>query len=103
MIDLLLPTNTLRIHAAFRPEVWVRDQAMTIEPAGEDTWDVTAEIVQMGREKALSLRDNDYPTDDLRNSRNAPGWARDWSGPFRVEVADAIARFYEHLDGSGNE
>jgi len=57
----------------------------------------------MGSERALALRDNDYPSDDLRNSRNAPSWVRDWNGPFRVEVAGAIAMFYEHLDGHGNK
>ncbi|WP_046868806.1 hypothetical protein [Microvirga massiliensis] len=103
LIDLLLPTDMPRIQAAFRPEVWVGDQAMTVEPAGKNTWDVTAEIVQMGSERALALRDNDYPSDDLRNSRNAPDWVRDWNGPFRVEVAGAIAMFYEHLDGHGNK
>jgi hypothetical protein len=52
----------------------------------------------MGRQKASELEDNQYNSDDLRHTHNAPKWIQDWSGPFSVEVAEQIQAFYEAVD-----
>jgi len=83
-----------RITARFHPQAWVNDWAMAVDPQGETEWDVTHEVVAMGREAATAMRDDDYATDYLRESANAPAWVRDWSGPFYVEVSESIKQFF---------
>lgn len=82
-----------RIIARFQPQAWIGDYAINVDPQGATEWDVTDEIVAMGRAQALTLRDDQYETDDLRHSKNAPRWIAEWSGPFYVTVQDSIAAF----------
>jgi len=60
----------------------------------------TDEIVAMGREKALRLRDDQYNTDPLKDSTNAPEWVREWRGPFYVEVEEQVRSFFG-MEGEG--
>lgn len=86
-----------RIIATFHPQAWINEYACEVDPEGETKWDVTDEIVAMGAQKALALLDDQYDTDNLRFSQNAPKWIQEWSGPFYVEVAEEIWQFYnEH-------
>jgi hypothetical protein len=78
--------------------VWVGDQTMVVDPQGDTTWDITPEIVAMGRQKALELQDDQHNTDDFRFTHDAPKWVQDWSGPFYIEVSEQIGAFYEALD-----
>ncbi len=87
-----------RIVAEFVPQAWINDYAVEVDAEGETEWDVTDHILAMGREKALSLRDDDYPTDDLRNLPNAPRWVREWSGPFVVRVEQSIGGYFWEED-----
>lgn len=84
-----------RIIAKFIPEAWVNDWAVRVDPRGPDTFDVTDQIIAMGKEKALALRDDQYETDDLCYVPGAPQWIKDWEGPFYVAVAEAIAEYFE--------
>lgn len=86
--------NTKRITARFQAQAWLNDYAIDVDPEGPTTWDVTEEIVAMGRDKALALKDNQYETDDLRFSRNAPEWVREWTGPFYICVEESIAMYF---------
>lgn len=86
-----------RVLATFHPQVWVRDDALEVDPSGLRTWDVTEEIQAMGREPALALEDDDFDSDDLRHSDRAPVWIKDWSGPFWVEVAESIQGYFDAL------
>jgi hypothetical protein len=95
---LMMPNDSPRVIAEFTPQVWVGDQTMVVDPQSDTTWDITAEIIAMGRQKALELQDDQHNTDDLRYTLNAPKWVQDWEGPFYVEVSDRIAAFYEALD-----
>lgn len=83
-----------KVLATFHPQAWINDYACAVDPEGETTWDVTAEIVAVGREQALKLIDDQYSTDALRYSARAPKWIQEWSGPFYVEVEEAIREFY---------
>ncbi len=66
-----------KIVATFRPEAWVRDYAMEVDPQGETQWTVDADEF-----------DNRQPDlDFLQQSRNAPDWVKDWGGPFEITIA----------------
>ncbi|MFC1457777.1 hypothetical protein ACETIH_13805 [Microvirga arabica] len=95
---LMMPKGTPKVMAEFTPQVWVGDQTMVVDPQGDTTWDITPEIVAMGRQKALDLQDDQHNTDDFRYTLNAPKWVQDWDGPFYIEVSEQIAAFYEALD-----
>ncbi|MBD2745995.1 hypothetical protein IC232_04700 [Microvirga sp. BT688] len=95
---LMMPNDSPKVIAEFTPQVWVGDQTMVVDPQGDTTWDITPEIVAMGRQKALELQDDQHNTDDLRYTLNAPKWVQEWEGPFYIEVSDRIAAFYEALD-----
>lgn len=86
--------KTKQIIAKFHPQAWINDYAFEVDPEGETTWDVTDEIVAMGEGAAMTLQDDQYNTDNLRFSKNAPKWVQEWSGPFYVEVSESIWEFY---------
>jgi hypothetical protein len=95
---LMMPANAPKVLAEFTPQVWVGDQTMVVDPQGDTAWDITSEIVAMGRQKALELQDDQHNTDDLRYTANAPKWVQDWEGPFYIGVSEQIEAFYEALD-----
>jgi len=77
-----------RILAKFVPQAWIRDYAVDID--GTVEFDCTQRIIEMGREAAMQIRDDQYESDDL-----VPSEIRDrHSGPFRVEVESAIREFF---------
>lgn len=78
------PSVTLR----FRPQAWVNDNAISVDPETPDTWQVPKALL-LERFPTMEVwceADNDR--DDMRFEGNAPKWVRDWSGPFEVELAD---------------
>lgn len=89
------------VTAKFHPESWQNDWAVDADPEGETTFDVTFEVLLMGREEARRLEDNRDESDELRDAVHAPDWIRKWGGPFRVEVADEIRDFLD--DREANE
>ncbi|WP_262030630.1 hypothetical protein [Microvirga sp. Mcv34] len=95
---LMMPKDAPTVMAEFTPQVWVGDQTMVVDPQGDTTWDITPEIVAMGRQKALDLQDDQHNTDDLRYTLTAPKWIQGWEGPFYIEVSERIAAFYAALD-----
>lgn len=86
-------SESQRVFVTFYPEVWIGDNATVADP-GETQIDVTAEILDMGMPKALKLKDNDYPSDDLRLAVEAPQWVKDWPGPHRVSCESAIQEHF---------
>jgi hypothetical protein len=95
---LMMPANGPRVMADFTPQARVGDQTMVVDPQGDTTWDITPEIVGMGRQKALELQDDQHNTDDFRYTANAPKWVQNWEGPFYIEVSEQIEAYYEALD-----
>jgi hypothetical protein len=72
---------------------WIRDELVTLD--GDITFDITDQVLALGRAASLGLRDHDDSTDVL--------WARARSphthdGPTDVEAQDAIADFWELVD-----
>jgi hypothetical protein len=80
-----------RILAHFQPQAWINDYAVDIDGACDV--DVTDQIVAMGREEALKLKDCSHETDVLWYN-SSEGRATDHSGPFAFYVEDAIHKFY---------
>jgi hypothetical protein len=79
------PLVTLR----FRPQAWVRDHAISVDPEAPDTWQVAQALLleRFPTSDDWSARDNDR--DDMRLEGNAPAWIREWSGPFEIDLAEA--------------
>ena len=99
----LSQTHT-RIIAKFHPQAWVNDSAISVDPEGEVTFDVTQEILKIGLIAALEMDDDDYETDELRESENAPEWIKDWGGPFYIEVKASIQDYVDAVNKkSGDE
>lgn len=74
--DPPMPAEDYGFRATFRPEVWIRDHAVPVDPQGETEWEV--EIDELDPEAG----DCDY----LKDSRHAPAWVRDWTGPFTLTL-----------------
>lgn len=71
--------------AAFRPQAWVNDYAIDVDPEGQTRWDLSdAEAHQWLAEAQGSCPD----LDALQNHRNAPQWVQDWRGPFYIDLID---------------
>lgn len=92
---LLLPAIRPRVVATFHPQAWVNDNAVSVDAEGPATWDVTAEIIAMGSDRALAIRDRDDTSDGLAHSLLAPKWVKEWSGPFHVSVAESIGEYQQ--------
>lgn len=95
------PAN--RIFATFVPQVWINDRAVTADPLGDASIDVTAAVLAMTRAEALELRDDTEQTDALLNLDTAPAWIRDWTGPFYLAVEAAIASHFGTLTNPTGE
>lgn len=72
----------MRRTLTFRPQAWVRDNAIDVDPQGPTTW---IDEVPDG------IESHSYESDELRLSEHAPQWVRDWSGPFEVEIGKVSA------------
>lgn len=76
-----------KILARFVPQVWVRDYA---EETGDAFLiDVTDRVIAMGRTRALEVTDCSDASDDLVADRYTH------SGPYAVQVADAILEYFK--------
>lgn len=89
------PPGSKRVMATFHPQAWQNDYASPVDPRGPVQFDVTDEVLALGRDQALQLEDDSDASDGLRAARLAPVWIKDWQGPFYIEVQDAIADFFE--------
>lgn len=83
-----------RIIAEFLPQAWMNDVAVPIDPQGPTTFDVTREILAMGKAAALKLRDDTNPTDALREADTCPQWIKKWTGPFVIHVEQAVSDYF---------
>jgi hypothetical protein len=91
----MLIMKTARIIAIFHPQAWINDYAYAVDPEGDTRFDVTDTVIELGKELALEIEDDRQESDNLRFSPNAPEWIRNWSGPFYVEVAEAIQEYFD--------
>lgn len=82
-----------RIIATFIPQAWVDDESVDID--GWIDFDVTDQILSMGRDAALRITDNSYQSDDLWYNHEVIPGVDPHNGPFRIQVAAAIREYYE--------
>ena len=82
------------IEIKFVPQAWIDDYAVDVDPEGPDTWDVTTYVTAMSQEQAFALRDNQDESEPMLRF-NAPEWVINWQGPYRFEVANSIAKYFE--------
>jgi hypothetical protein len=78
--------------ATFVPEAWIRDYAVEID--GRLEFDVTERILAMSEEERNQLRDDDYNSDVLASEEIRGSH----TGPFRVEVEQAIEDYFSSDD-----
>ena len=75
-------------------QAWINDYAVDVDD-GVVEFDCTEQVLQMGREAALKIRDDKNESDDL-----VPSEILDrHNGPFRVEVESAIRKFFAEEEG----
>ena len=95
-------TSQQTVIAKFQPQAWVNDYAIAVDPEGPTEFDVTAEVIAMGREASMLIEDAQYSSDDLRDASAAPQWIKEWAGPFSIEVQESIKEFWESRKGACN-
>jgi hypothetical protein len=78
----------------FVPQIWINGYAVNVDPEDPDERDVTEHLPAIGEAAARRLRDDDYPTDNLRTLPNVPAWPKEWPGPFYVAMQDRIAEYF---------
>lgn len=79
--------NATRYKATFRPQAWIHDYAVPVDPEGPVSWDCTAYVSALPEHvRASVLVGSNYDSDDVRTDPAAPAWVREWSGPFEVDV-----------------
>lgn len=90
-----------RITARFQPEAWIDDYAVPVDGAYD--FDVTDQVLALGREKALAIEDASNEADALWQG-NPISDERPHAGPFDVYVEDSIRDYFDALDAAvGNE
>lgn len=77
-----------RINALFIPQAWVYGYAMEVD--GQRLTDVTATVLGLTLAKLHVLEDHDDSSDDLIDVMEM-----EHSGPFEVEVVQAVCNFFE--------
>ncbi len=75
-----------QVFAEFRPQAWIKDNAVSVDPVGETKFDVTFELLMLGWSLAGSLENDHYNRDDLRHAIFAPTWTLEHGGPFEIDI-----------------
>jgi len=83
-----------RCFAHFTPQAWVNDLAVEID--GAYSFDITAQVIRLGRETSLKITDDDYSADNLWHN-NTASIDKPHHGPFVVRCVDEIRQFWEQF------
>lgn len=81
--------NKIRCKARFIPQAWIDDYVVEID--GQKYFDITDQIIAMGKEKSLLIRDDSIASDSLAEKA---GLLKDHNGPFNVECEENIKDFW---------
>lgn len=93
----LVSEPSRRYIAKFDPQVWIRDNAVGVEPKGPQEWDCTVYLSELesrypGTIMEILETNDGLDTDDvLQRDPKAPQWVQDWSGPFSIWVRERTA------------
>lgn len=94
-----VPEGTPRIIARMQPQAWVRDQA--IDAGDEVEFDITAQVLETGREAALAIEDSSDRSDQLWITAVERAEVEPHHGPFVVSCEEAITEFYNLQSHTG--
>lgn len=94
LADVKVKWVQVKAMALFRPQAWVDDWAVDADPDGPQIYDISPELVAMGVDAAMQIKDLTNESDEFKDAKNAPDWVKEWSGPFEVDVEDAILDFF---------
>jgi hypothetical protein len=78
--------------AHFEPQAWINDNAVSVDPEGEEWWNATAFInadpaLKAKVDKGIASDEAFLDLDDvLMGDDNAPEWVKNWQGPFTITV-----------------
>ncbi|MBI6883052.1 hypothetical protein [Pseudomonas putida] len=81
--------------ATFFPQAWQSNYAVDVDPEGDCSFDITPEVESMGKDNALSIKDNSNSSDVFIYAAHAPKWIKDWNGPFYIRVEASISEYFE--------
>ncbi len=76
--------------ATFRPEAWIKDEAVEVDAEGPTEWDCT-DAVDNDPSYFIDIMDIAYGVDRmdcLHDDPAAPQWVREWDGPFTITVSE---------------
>lgn len=95
--NLLTPASerSATCSARFIPQAWQRDYAVSVDIDFDPHFDITFEVLLMGKDESLKINDNTYDSDDFLTSVRAPLGMHRWSGPFEIECEGEIEDFWE--------
>jgi len=80
----------MKILARFVPQLWLNNYAVDSDDVIE--FDITEQIKEMGKEKALRIKNDTYEADDLWS--NSPDHNENHDGPFKILCEEQIRRYF---------
>ena len=97
-----MPEGMPYLSATFVPQRDLPGQTshVEVEPSGDNVFDVTEQIIRMGKEKALALEDNTLESDALRDTVHASDWVRNWDGHFTARIPETkdIVELFDFIE-----
>lgn len=76
----------MRFTAEFSAQAWLSNHALSVDPDGDTTWDVTEHLKMLRPDLRPLVLKPGLERDGLREAKTAPQWVREWSGPFEIEL-----------------
>lgn len=74
---------------SFRPQAWVRDNAIGVDIDHDPTWQIPLTEFLAEFPMREHWEEHADARDVLREDSRAPEWVQNWSGPFEVDLAPA--------------
>ena len=99
---LLLPASEQekekRVACQFVPQVWVNDNAVTVDPSGNPEWDGTFDALRWGSQWAEKMLSEHVYDEYATEGTMTPEWVRNWTrvNPFEVDV-QGLEKLFEGL------
>jgi hypothetical protein len=86
------------VTAKFRPQRWIDEMALTVEPDGKQTFNVPLSDALTADGELVD--DYSRGSDALKRHDNAPLWVRNWDGPYAVTIEEVCLGGYETLSAA---
>lgn len=99
---LLLPASEQdekdKVTCTFIPQVWLNDNAVSVDPAGDIEWDGTFDALRWGSQWAGRMLSEHVYDEYATEGTMTPKWVRNWTrvNPFEVDV-QGLEKLFEDL------